>query len=113
MKNPVDTVAMSDYELYKNAMDTLLADKDLNCVMVIYVHGGFTDPMEPARAVVDAVKAKYPKPVVACWMGGQDIDDVARMFRKSRVPFYPVPERAAEALRTLIEYNDFLTRRHS
>ena len=113
VKNPVDTVAMSDYELYKNAMETLLADKDLNCVMVIYVHGGFTDPMEPARAVVDAVKAKYPKPVVACWMGGQDIDAVARMFRESRVPFYPVPERAAEALRTLIEYNDFLVRRHS
>lgn len=113
VKNPVDTVAISDYALYKQAMETLIGDKDLNCVMVIYVHGGFTDPMEPARAVIDTVKKKFPKPVVAVWMGGEDIEAVARMFRKNRVPFYPVPERAAEALRTLIEYNDFLTRRHS
>jgi acyl-CoA synthetase (NDP forming) len=113
VKNPVDTVAMSDYALYQQAMEALLADDDLNCAMVIYVHAGFTDPMEPARAVVDMMKKKYPKPVVAVWMGGEDINAVARMFRREGVPFYPVPERAAEALRTLIEYNDFLARRHS
>lgn len=108
VKNPIDTVAKSDYELYKDALKALLDDNDIDCVMVIYAHGGFTDAMEPAKAVVDALKEKYPKPVVACWMGGEDIDAVARMFRKNRVPFYPVPERAAEALYSLIKYNEFL-----
>lgn len=109
VRNPVDTVANSDYVLYREAMKALLNDDDIDCVMVIYVHGGFTDAMEPAKAVVDVLKEKYPKPVVACWMGGEDIDAVARMFRKSRVPFYPVPERAAEALSGLIKYSDFLS----
>lgn len=108
VKNPVDTVAMSDYNIYYEAMKALLEDEDIDCVLAIYAHGGFTDAMEPARAIVDVLREKYPKPVVACWMGGEDIDAVARMFRKNRVPVYPVPERAAESMRCLIEYNRFL-----
>lgn len=111
VKNPVDTVAKSDYHIYKETMRALIDDKEIDCVMVIYAHAGMTDAMEPAQAVVDMLKEKYPKPVVACWMGGEDIDAVARMFRKNRVPFYPVPERAAEALRTLIEYDSSLIRK--
>ncbi|MGA9139408.1 MAG: CoA-binding protein [Methanocella sp.] len=110
VKNPVDTVAKSDYNIYYEALKALLRDDEIDCIMVIYAHGGMTDPMEPAKAVIDAVREKYPKPVVAVWMGGEDIADVARAFRQNRVPFYPVPERAAEALRGLIEYNIFLGR---
>ncbi len=110
VKNPVDTVAKSDYNIYYEAMKALIDDEEIDCVMVLYAHGGMTDAMEPARAVIDVVKEKFPKPVVAVWMGGEDIADVARAFRKNRVPFYPVPERAAEALRGLIEYNIFLGR---
>jgi acetyl coenzyme A synthetase (ADP forming)-like protein len=106
VKNPVDTAVKSDYELYKDVMKVLLEDDEIDCVMVIYAHGGFTDPMEPARAVVDTIKEKYPKPVVTCWMGGEDIDRVSKMFHKDRVPFYPVPERAAEALGSLIRYDE-------
>ena len=110
VKNPVDTVAKSDYNIYYEAMKALLDDDEIDCVMVLYAHGGMTDAMEPAKAVIDVVKEKYPKPVVAVWMGGEDISEVFREFRKNRVPVYPVPERAAEALRGLIEYNIFLGR---
>jgi acyl-CoA synthetase (NDP forming) len=110
VKNPVDTVAQSDYRIYNEAMQALLRDDEIDCIMVIYAHGGMTDPMEPAKAVIDVVRGKYPKPVVAVWMGGEDIAAVARAFRQNRVPFYPAPERAAEALRGLIEYNVFLGR---
>ncbi|HMK46532.1 MAG TPA: CoA-binding protein [Methanocella sp.] len=111
VKNPVDTVAKSDYHIYKEAMRALIDDQDIDCVMAIYAHAGMTDAMEPARAVVDVLKEKYPKPVVACWMGGEDIDQVAKMFRENRVPFYSTPERAAEALRSLIEYDGFLVKK--
>jgi len=108
VKNPIDTVAKSDYELYKDTLKMLIDDADIDCVMVIYAHAGFTRADEPARAVIDTLKEKYPKPVVACWMGGEEVNAVAGMFRKNRVPYYPVPERAAEALWSLIKYNEFL-----
>lgn len=108
VKNPIDTVAKSDYDLYREALETLIVDDDIDCVMMIYVAAGFTSAAEPAKAVIDTLKKEYPKPVVACWMGGEEVNDVARMFRESRVPFYPVPERAAEALWSLIRYNEFL-----
>ncbi len=107
VKNPIDTVAKSDYDIYREALKVLLEDKDIDCVMVIYVHAGFTSAAEPAKAVIDALHEKYPKPVVACWMGGTEVTEVAGMFRKNRVPYYPVPERAAEALQALIRYNEF------
>lgn len=110
VKNPVDTVAKSDYKIYYEAMKALLTDDEIDCIMVLYAHGGMTDPMEPAKAVIDVVRDKYPKPVVAVWMGGEDISEVFREFRQNRVPVYPVPERAAEALRGLIEFNIFLGR---
>lgn len=108
VKNPIDTVAKSDYDIYREALKMLLDDKDIDCVMVIYAHAGFTSAAEPAKAVIDTVKEKYPKPVVACWMGGREVSVVASMFRRNRVPYYPVPERAAEALRSLIKYNEYL-----
>ncbi|HTX44051.1 MAG TPA: CoA-binding protein [Methanocella sp.] len=107
VKNPIDTVAKSDYDIYREALRVLLDDKDIDCVMVIYVHAGFTSAAEPAKAVIDALRERYPKPVVACWMGGTEVSDVAGMFRRNRVPFYPVPERAAEALRSLITYDEY------
>lgn len=108
VKNPIDTVAKSDYDIYREALKVLLDDKDIDCIMVIYVHAGFTSAAEPAKAVIDTLLEKYPKPVVACWMGGKEASAVAGMFRKNRVPYYPVPERAAEALRSLITYNEYL-----
>ncbi|WP_254591360.1 acetate--CoA ligase family protein [Methanocella conradii] len=108
VKNPIDTVAKSDYDLYREALKMLVEDKDIDCVMVIYAHAGFTSAAEPAKAVIDTIKEKYPKPVVACWMGGREVSAVASMFRKNKVPYYPVPERAAEALWSLIRYDEYL-----
>jgi acetyl coenzyme A synthetase (ADP forming)-like protein len=108
VKNPIDTVAMSDYDIYHESLKVLLGDEDIDCVMVIYVHAGFTSAAEPAKAVIDTLLEKYPKPVVACWMGGREVAAVAGMFRRNRVPYYPVPERAAEALRSLITYGEYL-----
>jgi acetyl coenzyme A synthetase (ADP forming)-like protein len=107
VKNPIDTVAKSDYDIYRDALKMLLDDADIDCVMVIYVHAGFSDAAEPARAVIDTLKAKYPKPVVCCWMGGREVDTVAGMFRHNRVPYYPVPERAAEALGSVIRHDAY------
>ena len=106
VKNPIDTVAKSDYEIYRETLQVLIDVKEIDCVMVIYTHGGFTSAEEPARAVIDALKGKYPKPVVACWMGGREVSDVARLFRRNRVPYYPTPERAAEALSALIRHHE-------
>lgn len=108
VKNPIDTVAKSDYDLYREALKMLMDDRDIDCVMVIYVHAGFGSAAEPARAVIDMLKEKYPKPAVACWMGGREVNAVANMFRRNRVPYYPVPERAAEALNSLIKYGEYL-----
>jgi acyl-CoA synthetase (NDP forming) len=107
VKNPIDTVARSDYDIYKDTLKMLIDDHDIDCVMVIYAHAGFTSAAEPAKAVVDMLKEKYPKPVVACWMGGREVSAVANMFRRNLVPYYPVPERAAEALSSLIKYAEF------
>jgi len=107
VKNPIDTVAKSDYDIYRDALKMLIDDADIDCVMAIYVHAGFTSAAEPAKAIIDTLLEKYPKPVVACWMGGAEVSAVAGMFRRNRVPYYPVPERAAEALRSLITYTEY------
>jgi acyl-CoA synthetase (NDP forming) len=39
-------------------------------------------------------------------MGGREVGEGARMFRRNRVPYYPTPERAAEALSALIRHHE-------
>ncbi len=85
-------MAKSDPELYRDALKMLIDDNDIDCVMMIYAHSGFhPPPPEPARAVIDTLKEKYPKPVVACWMGGEEVNTVRQDVPQEPGAVLPCP----------------------
>lgn len=108
--NPIDTAGLATYEVYNGIVRHMLLDPHIDALIIIYVHTIMGDPTQPARAVVDIRRGKCSKPVIACWMGGTSTEPGVKILKKGGLPNYPVPDRAVEALASLVQHHGFLER---
>ncbi len=105
--NPVDTAGTTSFSIYNEVIKALLRDKNVDALIVIYVHTQMSNAIPPAEAVVE-IKRKCPKPVIACWMGGAGAEEGVDILKSGCLPNYSVPERAVKALAALIRHREFL-----
>jgi acetyltransferase len=108
--NPIDMVAGATAENYGIALRTLLADRTVDMVIVIFVPLITGDPIATARTVFDAVRGSA-KPVVGCFMSRDEVlRSIAQNARQDWVPIYLYPESAVRALAALEERRRILAR---
>jgi acetyltransferase len=107
--NPVDVLGDATGELYGKAIDLLLACNEVDSLIVILTPQKMTDAEGTARAII-ACAAKYRKPVFACFMGAHIVAGGVALLRENRIPQYPVPERAARAMREMVAYGRYKAR---
>ena len=102
--NPIDTIADARAERFENILNLVLADKNVDGVLVInMLKSTFFEP-EDAK-VIPKVAAKYPdKPVVDVPAGGEDFALVYKVLGNSNIPLYNLPDKAVKALRVLRAY---------
>jgi acetyl coenzyme A synthetase (ADP forming)-like protein len=105
--NPIDTAAAVSYKIYRKVIEALLLDKNVDALIVIYVHTLMSNARQPAAAVVD-IKQETGKPILTCWLGGAGIEEGIEILRIGGLPNYSVPERAVKALDALIRHREFL-----
>jgi acetyl coenzyme A synthetase (ADP forming)-like protein len=105
--NPVDTAGTVSYKIYKESIQALRNDPNVDAIIVIYVHTVMSNAIPPAEAVVE-MKHTDKKPIIACWMGGKGIEEGVEILKSGCIPNYPVPERAVKALAALIRHRNFL-----
>jgi acetyl coenzyme A synthetase (ADP forming)-like protein len=108
-RNPVDVLGDADGALYGAAVRVLLAGKSVDGVIVILTPQKMTDAAGAAQAVVEASRGSG-KPVLACFMGADAVAAGVEILRRNRIPCYPVPERAAQAMRELAGYGQYRAR---
>ncbi len=105
--NPVDMLASASPTHYAECLRILLADPEVHSVMAIippppmYSTGGVARAMIPTIYMAD-------KPVLAVLMGETLIQEAVVHFRAARVPEYRFPERAAAAIRVLVQRAEYL-----
>jgi acetyl coenzyme A synthetase (ADP forming)-like protein len=107
LHNPIDMLASASPDDYAHCLQILLADEQVDSVMVILP----PPPMFSAGAVAKAlipIITTADKPVIVALMGDRLIPEAAQHFRAAQVPEYPFPERAASALAVLAQRADFL-----
>jgi acyl-CoA synthetase (NDP forming) len=106
--NPIDLIADARAERYSKALDLVLADKNVDGVLVInMLKSCFFEP-EDAEAV-RKVAARYPeKPVVDVPAGGEDFALVYEILGNTSIPVYNLPEKAVKALKFLRIYGKIL-----
>ena len=98
--NPVDLIASATAGTYERALRTVLADPDIDAVLVIFVPPLVTDSDDVARAIVSAAETAGDKPIVACFLTQANAPEILQSPDEDRrsIPSFTFPEAAAVAL---------------
>ena len=101
--NPVDILGDANHERYLQAMHICLQAPELSGLVVILTHQTMTYPARVAQALVPEIKAQA-KPVLAVWMGGEDVTEGVRILNDGGVPVYDTPEQAVDTFMAMYYY---------
>jgi acetyl coenzyme A synthetase (ADP forming)-like protein len=113
VRNPVDMIASATPSAFEMSVQLMLADPNVDALLVIYVPPLVTTPIEVATAIVRGAKAatheltargEAPKPVLSCFMGAHGVPEGLRSLQEGRIPSYPFPESAVMALARAVRY---------
>ena len=104
-RNPLDIIGDAGFFRYWAAGNALLEDPSIDMLVLICVHAGYARPREYAGAVLKLVAEKkhLNKPIISCWVGGTEIEEVILSLKEKNIPVYPSAQRAARAARSLYD----------
>ncbi len=109
VKNPIDMIASAPIEHYKQTLETVIADDNVDMIMVIYLPFLGLKDIDVARAVME-IKAQYPhKPVIGVFMTKSEF------FTKLsdmdvNMPFFMYAEEAADGFNRLNQQRLWMNR---
>ena len=102
VNNPIDVLGDSDPERYATAIEAAQNDPSVDAILLIMTPQTMTRPADTALAIAAALDGS--KPVVASFMGGDDVLPGRKVLSESGLPDYDTPERAVDALRAMYNY---------
>lgn len=102
--NPVDLLGDASPERYQAAVKSCLLDPEVDGVLVMLSPQAMTDPTACAQAVINAQQVN-DKPVLACWMGEQQVAEANKLFSQHHLPSFPNPESSVEAFSYLASFH--------
>src|SRR3989338_3347503 len=92
MNDPIDVLGDALADRYLQAMDLVLAQKQVDALLVILTPQVMTQIKETAEAIVKMSK-KHKKPIVCSFMGGSKIQEGEKVLNKYKIPSFRFPER--------------------
>lgn len=101
--NPVDILGDATEERYLKALQVCLQAPELSGLVVIMTHQAMTDPTKIAEVMVPEIK-KQGKPVLAVWMGGEDVAEGVLLLNDGGIPVYETPEQAIDTFMAMYSY---------
>jgi acetyltransferase len=102
--NPIDILGDAGPERYAKAVQIVADDPGNDGLLVILTPQAMTDPSGTAEQLRPF--AHVPgKPVLASWMGGQEIEPGQQILNDAGVPTYKYPDMAARAFYYMWRYS--------
>jgi len=96
-KNPVDVIGDARAERYVAALDAVLADPNVDEVLVILTPQSMTDIPEIAQSICQVQKTAA-KPISCSFMGAADVRPGITILQRAHIPHYVLPEWACQAM---------------
>lgn len=101
--NPVDVLGDADADRYRKTGTICVEDEGVDGLLVVYSPQGEAGAEDAAQAVAE-VAAESRKPVLASWMGGEEVAQARRLLLTHNVPTASTPEEAVRAYLHLHRY---------
>jgi len=97
IKNPVDVIGDARADRYEAALEAVLADPNVDQVLVILTPQSMTDIEAIAHGVCD-VRKRAHKPIACSFMGATDVASGVHILQNAHIPHYILPEWACRAM---------------
>ena len=109
VKNPIDMIASAPIEHYKQTLETVIADENVDMIMVIYLPFLGLKDIDVAKAVME-IKAEHPeKPVIGVFMTKSEFF-TALSDMDVNMPFFMYAEEAADGFNRLNQQRKWMER---
>jgi acetyltransferase len=105
--NPVDILGDASPERYGKALEIAATDPNSDGILVILTPQAMTDPTKTAEVLAPYAQS-LGKPVIATWMGGEDVAPGEAILNKANVPTFPYPDTAARVFDYMAHYSENL-----
>jgi acetate---CoA ligase (ADP-forming) len=113
VNNPVDLIASAAPDHYTNAIATLLASREVDALIVLYISVTVGDAAGIATGILRGVSTARQAgatgiPIYICWMAEGDLE---RTFQAAgeTIPTFPLPEHPAVVLSKAFRYEAWRT----
>ena len=108
--NPIDMIASAPAEHYRQAIEIVAGDKNVDALIVIFTPPLVTRADDVAREIIEAVKTiDRGKPILSVFLSAQAAPAELRSG-EIRIPAYSFPETAAIALARAARYSQWRER---
>lgn len=105
--NPVDILGDASPERYGKALEIAAKDSDSDGILVILTPQAMTDPTRTADELIPYAQS-LGKPVIASWMGGNEVAPGEAILNKANIPTFPYPDTAARVFNYMSHYAENL-----
>jgi acetyltransferase len=105
--NPVDILGDASPERYGKALEIAARDPNSDGILVILTPQAMTDPTKTAEEL-EPYAQSLGKPVIATWMGGNEVAAGEAILNKASVPTFPYPDTAARVFNYMARYSENL-----
>jgi acetyltransferase len=102
-QNPVDVLGDARPERFSRALEIVVADSNVDGVLILLTPQAMTDPMGTAIRVAE-ISATTRQPILAAWMGGHAVESGRQILNQAGIPTYDSPDRAVRAFMHLVAY---------
>lgn len=101
--NPLDIGDDATPTRYASVIEACQDDINVDGILAIFTPQAQSDSTQTARAMIELVR-RSDKPLVACWMGEEQVGEARRLFRGAGIPNFRTPEAAVELFSHLGNY---------
>jgi acetyltransferase len=105
--NPVDILGDASPERYGKALEIAAKDENSDGILVILTPQAMTDPTKTAEELAPYSQS-LGKPVIAAWMGGDEVAPGEGVLNKASIPTFPYPDTAARVFDYMARYSENL-----
>jgi acetyltransferase len=107
-QNPIDILGDATPERYAKALAIAAQDPHSDGLLVVLTPQAMTNPTQTAEQLKAIAPQMGGKPLLACWMGGQDVALGEALLNQAGIFTFPYPDTAAQVFNLMWRYSESL-----
>lgn len=106
LHNPVDVIGDAGHERYKEAVEAVAQDENVDSVIVVLTPQANTEIKKTAKTIAQ-INKKLDKTITACFIGEQDVQKGVKILENNKIPEFKDPVDAVKTIKQLNKYREY------